>query len=196
MSARIPAGFGEIWMQFNHPSDPENMYTAIGVDTTGGVPIDSIFANQLLSTAHAQLQPMVSADLTLGPGHVISGQDGADIRYDGSAAAIAGTAAAGMSPNNTAWLLRKNTTMGGRRGRGRLYVPGVPDTSSNGIGLLTSPALSLAQTCATLLESALTGLAGIDNCVLFHETAPFTPTPIVTITAQPRVATQRRRMRP
>lgn len=196
MSARIPPGFAEVWVQFNTPLDPEPMYSAFGIDLASGVPMDQSEATSILGWASLSIAPTIASDYTVGPGHVIAGQDGGDVRYDGVTAPSAGTNGGNACPNNTSWLVRKVTASGGRRGRGRMYWPGVPEGDVGSTGILTSGALADLQTQASLLQSNLVALTSVDALVLFHESAPFTPTPITTLQAQTRAATQRRRMRP
>lgn len=196
MSARIPPGFAEVWMQFTTPLDPEPMYSAFGIDLASGVPMDQAEATSILGWSDLSVAPTIGAEYFCGPGHVIAGQDGGDVRYDGTHAAIPGTNSGNSCPNNTAFLVRKVTAQGGRRGRGRMYWPGVPEGDVGPTGVLTSGALNDLGTACNLLKSNLEALLSVDGLVLFHETAPFTPTPITDLLHMPRVATQRRRMRP
>lgn len=196
MSARIPPSFGELWFQFNVGGDPEPMYCALGVDLAAGVVPNQGEADTMLSTGIAALNDIVNDDYGLGPGHVIYGNDGGDIRIDSSITQVAGARTGTPVPQNTAFLVRKLTGSGGRRNRGRMYIPGVTNTDVTAIGGCTSGILTIAAATCTALQANLVALGTIDGLVLFHETAPFTPTPITSLEIQPRVATQRRRMRP
>jgi len=196
MSIRIPPGFAEVWMSFNLSTDPELMYTSIGVDLANGVGADQASADSLLTAMKSAIDDLVASVYSLGPGHVIFGNDGGDIRVDGSIASTAGLAATGPLPQNTAWLLTKNTALGGRRNRGRLYIPGVSNNLVGANGVLTTAAIAVGNTAGTNLLNNLLATAEAEGVVLFHNSAPATPTPITSIKCQSRVATQRRRMRP
>lgn len=197
MSSRIPAGFGELVIQWRLPADPEPMLCAIGLDLAVGVVPNVTEANLMISVAANVLDNVTSAAYTLGAGWVTYGQDGPDdIRVEGTETPIAGAGVGTALPNNCAALLRKVTNVGGRRGRGRMYVPGVLESSANEVGDLSAAALAAYVSAGTSLVFDLTALATIDSLVILHSSAPFTPTPITDITAAPRIATQRRRMRP
>lgn len=108
---------------------------------------------------------------------------------------ISGSAAGlGLVPN-TALLIKKNTASGGRRNRGRMYVPPVwpPETKVDGNGVIDSGEVTTLQ---NQYNSAFADLV-TNNCppMLFHSEAPFTATAITGFTVQSLMATQRRRLR-
>ena len=196
MSARIPPGFAEVWIRWNSTVDPEPMFCAIGVDLAAGVGATATVTNLLDQTVNLAMDGATSSDLTLGPGHTIYGQDGGDIRIDSANAPIAGVLGANALPANCAVLTRKLTASGGRRGRGRMYSPGIPETSVGFAGTYAAGVQATLQTALDLLRTNLIALAEVEDVVLFHDSAPFTPTPITSLEVQPKIATQRRRMRP
>lgn len=93
------------------------------------------------------------------------------------------------------WLVHKNTSLGGRAGRGRFYLPGLSEADVGGDG-------SVSETPRALLEADLVTfrndliLANIIPVLLHGDESPIsTPTVIDTLTVDPLAATQRRRMR-
>lgn len=196
MSARIPPGFAEAWMRFNTPGDAENMYISQGVELAAGAAASVGTADAILASMNSCFDGLISSAYSLGPGHVIFGNDGGDIRVDGTASPENGTQAATAYPPNVAILVRKNTNAGGRRGRGRLYFPGAPESSAGSDGQLDSTYRSTCQTALNALLVELEDGAPTDAAVVFHDTAPFTPTTITSYEVQQYVATQRRRLRP
>lgn len=196
MSARIPPGFAEIWTQLNVVGDQEAMYFSLGVDLAVGVSATQSAADTLINAVRNAIDNIVSNLYTLGPGHVIFGNDGGDVRIDGSSAPVAGAAAGEPLPQNCAVLFRKNTAAGGRRNRGRFYVPGPPEASVDKAGLLSGAYMTTCQAAGTAILNDVTGTAEAEGLVLFHDTAPFTPTAITALEPQSRIATQRRRLRP
>lgn len=196
MSARIPPGFAEIWTQYNQAADPEPMFTAIGVELASGVAPSSDLVQALTSIADGAIDNIVSSELTIGPGYMVFGQDGGDLRIDSPNPPVAGLNGPNALTINTAVLVRKLTASGGRRGRGRMYIPGLPEGNVATAGNITP---SVVPTLQTAIDSLLTNLvahASVERCVLFHDTAPFTPTTITSLEVQRKVATQRRRLRP
>lgn len=196
MSARIPPGYAEAWLRFNTASDPENMYCALGLQLASGQTGTQTLTNSIDSTATAALDNITSSEHTLGPGHVIYGQDGGDLRIDSTNSPVTGAAGTNALTVNTAVLVRKLTASGGRRGRGRMYLPGAPESVFSTAGNMTTGTQATHQTALDNLMTTLIALAGVDGLCLFHDTAPFTPTPITSLEVQLKAATQRRRMRP
>lgn len=196
MSARIPEGYVELWTQFNTANDPENMYFALGVQMTSPVVPSQVGTDNLLDAIITAVDDGVSSDYTVGPGHAIWGASGGDIRIDGSTTPNTGVAAAGALPPNCAVLVRKLTAAGGRRGRGRLYMPGLPDSLCNAIGTITAGTVTSLQGDFDSVQTQLLAISGVEDLVLFHDTAPFDPTPITEFVVQTKIATQRRRLRP
>lgn len=196
MSARIPPGSAEIWIQFNLAGDPEAMYCSLGVELAVGQAANQTATDNVLNAATASVRPVVSSDLTVGPGHMIWGQDGGDLRIDGTASPLAGTGAAGAVPVNTGLLVRKLTASGGRRNRGRMTIPGLPEGNVGGTGGLTTAFHATAVTAMNDLMADLIATSEVAALLLFHDTSPFTPTTITALEPQTKAATQRRRMRP
>lgn len=196
MSARIPPGFAEVWVQFGRSDDPEPMYIALGVNLAAGVGASQAAADSILAAVPPGLDNMISTDYGIGPGHVIFGQDGGDIRIDGTATPVAGTQAGTALPQNCAVLFRKLTAVGGRRGRGRGFIPGIPEGNVTPNGSLTTAYRTTAIAAVQQVLTDLVATAEVTSLQLFHDTAPFQPTLITSLEVQPVIATQRRRLRP
>ncbi len=196
MSTRIPPGFAEMALQWDLPADPEPMMCFVGLDLAAGTGASQAVADTILETAHLALDNITSDDYTLGPGWVTFGQDGGDIRIDGSAAPIVGTVVGTAYPPQITILAKKLTASGGRRGRGRCYMPGVNSGVANNAGKITPAQITTFTSAWELMRTNVTALGDVDGLVLLHESAPFTPTPITEFVVDDRLATQRRRLRP
>lgn len=191
MTVNIPVGFMQVAYRFTLTSDPEIMITTVGVDH-GGDPATTLDA---MAAAFAS---------TLSAGDVLSGWSWIGLRglvgqgtgppsLVENTTTLNGTGSTAGLPNNCAWLIRKNTALGGRSGKGRSYLP--PFVGVEGDvdmrGVLTS-----AQ------QLGLQGLvddwfAGFDTVLLHDSLSPVsTPTPITQFVVDRQIATQRRRMRP
>ena len=108
---------------------------------------------------------------------------------------MVGTAASAPLVPNVAILWNKVTALGGRRNRGRAFIPPYApgEGSVNELGVIVAGVVTATQ---ALYDAAFVAAAGAGyDAVLFHQTAPFTPTPITNFVMQPLVATQRRRLR-
>ena len=108
---------------------------------------------------------------------------------------IVGTKTGAPVPVNCAYLARKNTTLGGRRNRGRAYLPPLfgDETTVDQAGEIAIATVNSINALILLSFTAMT--AGGYHARLFHTEAPFTPTPISGMSVQTTLATQRRRMR-
>lgn len=109
---------------------------------------------------------------------------------------LTGTVNDACPPINCALLVSKATASGGRRNRGRLFVPPcqINEGAVNEVGQVSGATLS---TATNQWNNVVTGAAAIDvGLVLFHQGigAP-APTAITALTVQSQLATQRRRMR-
>lgn len=94
-----------------------------------------------------------------------------------------------------AYLVHKTTDIGGRAGRGRLYLPGVVESKVDVGGVLSSGVASSISTAMSIILSEL--VAENLTPVLLHASGSpvSTPTPIVAMPCDQVVATQRRRQR-
>lgn len=195
MSARIPPGFAEAWFKFTIASDPEPMYTSIGIDLASGVGANLTTTNLIISTAEDQFDDCISSSYVLNQGYVLYGNDGGDIRVDSTNTPTNGNLAATALPNNCAYLVKKTTGTGGRRGQGRMYVPGVLEGDVGVNGEINSSPFSTYAGNFNSLFTNLVALADVEALCLLHSSSPFTPTTITGLALQTKIATQRRRMR-
>lgn len=107
-----------------------------------------------------------------------------------------GTLAAQSATPNTTWLIRKGTAGGGRRARGRMYLPGIPENNVDSGGNIDATFRNAMQTQANeFLADCIAG--GLAPMVLHAPGKSLVPAPtaITTLAVQPVVATQRRRLR-
>jgi len=105
-----------------------------------------------------------------------------------------GTETADMIPN-TCYLIHKNTADGGHAGRGRFYLPGVPESDVLTGGLLVSGRASLMNGFLADFIADMTA-ANLPPLVLHNEDSPITvPSLIESFSCDTKVATQRRRLR-
>lgn len=113
-----------------------------------------------------------------------------------------------LLPPNCAILIDKNTNRAGRRNRGRMFVPGAGEDETEASGALTAPSLvrwtEYADGVFGLADGPTTNLG---DAVILHSyvwTGDVDPGPpvgfpvptvITSLTVDPMIGTQRRRMR-
>jgi len=120
---------------------------------------------------------------------------------DQATASLAGTLPNPTVVANTATLVRKNTALGGRKNRGRLFIPpyGLFESEVNSAGFLNAGTI----TAVTGMWNAFLAALAVQSITpyLYHQydpdlaELPEVPTEIISFACQPQVATQRLRMR-
>lgn len=112
------------------------------------------------------------------------------------AANMPGTAPNVTGPPQVAMLIRKNTLLGGRSGRGRMYLPGVAEDQVNEAGVITPAIVDSATARFEDFRGKLIAEGLVPLLIHGSASAPITmPIPISSFQADGRVATQRRRLR-
>lgn len=98
-------------------------------------------------------------------------------------------------PPNTSVLVSKQTAVGGRRGRGRMFLPGIREDRVDVTGLLDPTNVGNINNALDSFMSDMT-TAGYP-LMLEHgdDPSPLAPTELVAMECQSTVATQRRRLR-
>lgn len=197
MGAVIPAGFAQVAYATLTSGDSEEMLWTCGLDVSGGGTSDALLAD--LKTAwDDNLLPITSSVVTLSRimlkyGPVSTGPafelPGGELGTDGGA----------LQPPNCAVLVQKRTIMGGRKGRGRVYLPGISSVSG-GLDSAGNFTQAKADDVTAAMEGWRTDITAGDTGpgatpVLLHSDAT-TPDEIVAFTCVPKLATQRRRLRP
>jgi len=190
----IPVGYSQVNLKFTGTLYPTGAEVTYGIEDNGSVSPENTAEAIGDIWAAANLAPRMTDGCDLVAILVKQGPDAtgasAEIGYS-----IAGTGSGDGSPPNTAILVRKVTELGGRAGRGRMFMPGVSETDAQGGGNLDSEERSNWQ---TVLDEVLAehATAEIPWVVLHGAGSPLsTPTPIVALTVDSRLATQRRRLR-
>lgn len=107
---------------------------------------------------------------------------------------VIGTNSTNPMPLNCAILCNKTTAVGGRKGRGRMFLPPTLGTELDvdGAGNIAPSAVAVYQSYITKFRVDLVA-AGYTPLLLHSE--PGAPTPINSFAIQGQIATQRRRMR-
>lgn len=187
----IPVGYAQITHTFGGTALPRGAAVVYGVENVNSDPavtvasvIDPLWQSNIMVEL-ASTVTLLSTIVKLGPT-----EDG---EYYVLADSQAGGKAVNACPPNTAILVRKQTAAGGRKNRGRMYVPGTDELKIDFKGQLTAAYVSDLQDAFTDYASAL-ALADLPLVVLHTDPAD-TPTPITALLVDNFAATQRRRLR-
>lgn len=192
--AVIPNNFAQANLIFGGTQYPLGAQVTIGLDIIAGSATPTIAANALIDNYTTNLAPEICNECRL---------TGVLVKFGPEAtgpsalvpASVSGSAGTGGVASNVAFLVHKVTTLGGRAGRGRFYLPGPREANVSESGAIDTGTVTGLQTA---LGAFLTQMvADGDGPVLLHgETSPLSvPTPITDFVIDARVATQRRRLR-
>lgn len=193
---RIPPGFAQVNYIFAGVAVPTGAECTMGIDVTeNGLTPDALAEALFDAWGTADMPGLQTTEVALrevrvkyGPNEF--GPTGTDT------GSFPGETAAPTCPPNTSVLIRKSTAFGGKAGTGRLYIPCVAESFVDGTGALIGGYTTSRQTPVNAWLASFTTLDA--PAVLLHDVgSPLypTPSPITALTIQPRVATQRRRLR-
>lgn len=199
MSLVIPPGYGNAAFVFTSASGTPPFVTTLGVDISAfsGDFVDA--ANTAFTYWTNNMPALIDNDLTLEKVTLSIGQDGPGGSVDSDLPPFAMTNSGTFGPVAVAVLARKVTNEIGRRGRGRMFLPGTNLESGTEVdGSLTTGYRSTVQTALNnLYDDFQNGAAPLLPLppVLLHSSAPTDPTPITGFTVADLVGVIRGRIR-
>lgn len=189
MSDRVPEGCCETTLHFSGPGASGDVQCAIGWVTAS--PFDS--AERLIAvSAIENLMGNLNVAMTLESVTFDAGTDDPVNPIFEETSGAAGVAGGEMMPLNSTYLVQKRTNLGGRRGRGRMFLPGVSIGATEEDG---SVSIGVVGGIETNIVAMLAEMPSPWSPALLHATAPFTPTQIAAFAVQGKIATQRTRLR-
>ena len=208
MAPRIPAGYGQFTEVLTLDGDAEPMVITIGV---GPNITDDAAALDWVAALHGQFGSNVMPE-TPNDYHAIRGElryhvagdaDDDPLRVAVNSTVYNGTHTSEPAPQNCAYLVHKRTAVGGRQGRGRLYMPGVLEAQVSPAGVISTGQISAitnafngwrADVEANPLTSPESGFYLLHNLANGELLADL-PTRITSFDCDSLMATQRRRLR-
>lgn len=191
-----PPGYADCSYEFRQTGLTRPAYVTFGVDPTDTDPQLIAGSLQAAWLATGSMKSIMDSSVTMTAVRVSLGTDGtADLVY-----VLATNQAGGMAsltvPPNVAVLIHKSTNRGGRRGRGRMYLPwSVQSTQVDEGGQIVASQVTIITTAITTWRTQLTTLGS--PLVLLHgpgKTAMPAPDPVTSASCDRLVATQRRRL--
>lgn len=186
----IPVGYTQVNLLFRGDANPLGSQIAFGTRNTTGAPADAI-GKYVRDQVVERILPFMSEGYVLEGVRVKLGPD-----KTGPFAEVA-SGEAGKSVSRTAspavcYLLHKQTALGGRMNRGRIYVPSVLEEAIDAAGRIIFSTMESIHRAWSGLLTALSD--GGQPMVILHKTGE-TPTLVQHLAMSNTVATQRRRQR-
>jgi hypothetical protein len=157
-----------VWHFTGAPGSPE-FITTCGIKLDEGLPAGYLHANRCFTAYKDTLLAQTSSALTLTTVSVQSGPFGARQSISSNLPPAAGTATGTAAPIAMSAVAQKKTSLGGRKGRGRMFLPGIPPSSNvDQNGLITTAARTAYQTALNnfwgkLVELSVSGVS--DRCI-------------------------------
>lgn len=205
----IPEDFGQITHEFTGTQLPNGAAVVYGIANPLSINVDAVAS--LALTAFSLIMPQLSAGITLVNTRAKLGPDETGPSFEEGSSVAGGVASAnGLTPN-AAYLCTKGTAVGGRRGKGRMYIPGCSETVVDPNGQLTGAfRITLQGLVDDFMASLLTN--DIPMALLHGPATEWTlvdgqprrvpvagpipdPDPVLSLTVAASVGTQRRRLR-
>jgi hypothetical protein len=198
----IPVGYANVHFVFNLTGDPEDMVFQLGCrSSVGTTRADLELAVEEMASDWRDAFIPTAASMYVGwsffgvRGDLNSSDEGL-VQFESADAGMTGTAVGETPPVNTAILVRKYTGFGGRKNRGRVFVPpwGVSEGLISKLGVLDNTFRAAHQAAWTAFRVAALG-HDAPPVLLHAEGSVEPPRDITSFSVQTQVATQRRRLR-
>ena len=200
----IPPGYGQAvyTMQLTGDSEPMVVTCGHGLAFWGGDFQSAV--NRLQQDFVANIGPIMPSSYLLDFTTLYAGDDsGTPTVWESEAAGTPGGASSSNTlPQNCALLVSKRTGLAGRRGRGRLYLPGQPEAGWNELGDVQGTWGTNTQDAfdAWMADLTSTGPGFEPNppYILHRSEGAGTepaPTEITAMICSSKLATQRKRLR-
>lgn len=187
----IPSGFAQAILVWAITGNPRPALTTMGVSLLS--PPDAADATRLGGHWMTACGPNIATPTTLVSVKLLIGDPpNPHIVVEGSVG-VAGTASTAMASLDDAFLIKKQTGVGGRRNRGRLYQMGISEAAVDAAGAITSGTISDWNTDLAAFLTAVDGDAVFEAIQILHEDVG-APTPVVSMVCDGRLANQRRRI--
>lgn len=191
----IPQELARVALTFTGPAVPLGAATTMWLrksEYAGGA---SDAAEDIATAYEESIAGVVDSQCVLTGIYVLWGLEALDALSATFAVNVPGDVVGDTAPPNTAYLADKVGAVGGRHGRGRSFWPGVPEDATQQGGVLTATYLGYWQDATAAYYDKLVA----DDLVmaLAWQTSPgsYTAVDVLGYVGQPKVATQRRRLR-
>jgi hypothetical protein len=197
-----PPGYALCSYELKHSLQSRSAYLTFGVDCSATDPTTVASNVRAAFITPGSLFSIIDDNVTLQNTRVSLGTDGAEDIVGSNPTTAVCTRGISSLPANCAVLMHKQTARGGRRGRGRMYIPWANSVTAVGEGgALSVPEVAQLQLAVNVWFNHLS--TGNNPLVVLHRpstgtigpgTAPGAPNVVTAVTIDPLVATQRRRL--
>lgn len=191
----IPDGYGQVNIKFGGAGAPLGAQVTFGVQFLGTPTLLTTLATQISTAFDNRIMPQLSSAISHTSTLLKKGPNdtGAFVEVAGGGA---GVLAATCVPPQVSMLVTKITNVGGRSGRGRMYLPGLLEANVDASGIITPASVANVSAAFALFLGDLETTLTTPMVLLHGEGSPATEPYIVeNMVCQSKVATQTDRLR-
>lgn len=187
----IPAGAAQITFVYQLAGDPEPMNNVFGVDWS---PVDNAptTLQNIAASWGGSVMSRLSDTLTLLEVRATIAQDPDPPLSVTEIVDEQGGDSGAVLPQNCAYLLQKRSEHGGPTGRGRMFLPGVPESKVSNTGVVDGVERGIITGAAASFIDDLVDFG--TPMLIFHASAE-APYQVVFLPCDGKIATQRERLR-
>lgn len=197
-----PPGYADCSYELKHASLSRAAFITFGVDVVETDPAAVATALVGAFAAPGSLFAIIDTNVTMVRARASLGTDGGEDNVGVSVTSSSCNYSGTTIWANTSALVHKRSTRGGRRGRGRMYIPWcLPTSGVSEVGVITGAEVTRIQNGVNAWMAALSSGAGPlvllhrpSNPGTAHPTTPGVPNNVTAMVVDPLVGTQRRRL--
>lgn len=195
MSVQIPPGFAQISVGHLLGGYTRRAFTVWGLDLGGSPPGSAVTLANTFQNIYAQtIGGQIDSSVSISQTRALIGQDGEPLVGVATQFDVGGASRESAAPALAA-LVHLNTGLGGRRNRGRKFLPwAVSDSNVTENGTLQTAAVTALQTAVSAFQTELADEGW--QAVILHGsgvTSVPDPTPVTSMVVDGVISTQRRR---
>lgn len=178
-------------LRLQHSSVDRPCFITVGIGNPGAFPDPVDLADAFTGIFDSTFGAQIDDEVTIGPTTAYANYGTGVVVGVGSDQMAGGSNFDVMPPNN-ALLITKNTGFGGRKGRGRTFMPyTLPDAAVAQNGLIDTTSLGVRQAAA---DSWLAALEADDIPMVLLHSDSTTPYVVTSLSCQRLIAVQNKRI--
>lgn len=190
----IPPGFANVRLMFRHFDSGNDAITGFGVGLESADPPEVL--DDIATLWGTTFGPEMSGiwegeDIQL----VVGTSDPTAPLVFTHGAWEGGSGSFETLPPNVATIIEKRTALGGRKGRGRMFIPSPGEAGVDNKGHFSSSQLAFLQTQCNEFLAGVNGISGVTEMVLLHTDPSLAPTTITSLVPKTLIGQQVRRLR-
>lgn len=194
----IPPGFAAVALEMRLAGFSRSAFITYGVENEAALtdPVAIAQAQLTALSSGGGFLTQLDNSVTMASATIRLGQDGGEPLVGVATGVLTGALTSNSPSANVALLVHKRTAVGGRRNRGRFFIPWYVSEGDVGEdGVIVGTGVTAKQNAMNSWRIAL-GAAAFPMVVLHSvgNTAPGVPTPVSALQVDPLIATQRRRL--